>query len=212
MLSHSKIRGFTLIELLIVIAIILILIAIALPNFLEAQLRARVTAVKGDLRTVGIALDTYFLDFGMYPPEHDPDSLGLDSSGLFQLTSPLTYLKELPEDLFKLSGSGIGGSEQRWYEAASTGVPPRAVHFLRPKLHAYITWSGGPDGGDNFDSNDSWPYNGESDPCPRNLGYINYSPTNGTKSIGDLLQLNGSQNIGFYCIDHHIRVRGPRPF
>ncbi|MBK7496274.1 MAG: prepilin-type N-terminal cleavage/methylation domain-containing protein [Candidatus Omnitrophica bacterium] len=34
-------RGFTLIELLIVIAIILILIGIALPNFLEAQVRAR---------------------------------------------------------------------------------------------------------------------------------------------------------------------------
>ncbi|MBE7490114.1 prepilin-type N-terminal cleavage/methylation domain-containing protein [bacterium] len=38
--GHS---GFTLIELLIVIAIILILISIALPNFLEAQLRAKVT-------------------------------------------------------------------------------------------------------------------------------------------------------------------------
>ncbi len=35
--------GFTLIELLIVIAIILILIAIALPNFMEAQMRAKVT-------------------------------------------------------------------------------------------------------------------------------------------------------------------------
>jgi len=39
-------KGFTLIELLIVIAIILILIAIALPNFLEAQIRARMTRAK----------------------------------------------------------------------------------------------------------------------------------------------------------------------
>ncbi|MBW7937580.1 MAG: prepilin-type N-terminal cleavage/methylation domain-containing protein, partial [Candidatus Omnitrophica bacterium] len=37
-----KKAGFTLIELLIVIAIILILISIALPNFLEAQMRAKV--------------------------------------------------------------------------------------------------------------------------------------------------------------------------
>ena len=46
-------RGFTLIELLIVIAIILILIAIALPNFLEAQERARVTRAKAELRNHG---------------------------------------------------------------------------------------------------------------------------------------------------------------
>ena len=44
-------KGFTLIELLIVIAIILILIAIALPNFLEAQERARVVRANGHLRT-----------------------------------------------------------------------------------------------------------------------------------------------------------------
>ncbi|MCA9438925.1 MAG: prepilin-type N-terminal cleavage/methylation domain-containing protein, partial [Candidatus Omnitrophica bacterium] len=40
--------GFTLIELLIVIAIILILIAIALPNFLAAMTRAKVTREKTD--------------------------------------------------------------------------------------------------------------------------------------------------------------------
>jgi len=47
-------KGFTLIELLIVIAIILILIGIALPNFLSAQTRAKVTKVTGDMRSVGV--------------------------------------------------------------------------------------------------------------------------------------------------------------
>ncbi|MBK7496395.1 MAG: prepilin-type N-terminal cleavage/methylation domain-containing protein [Candidatus Omnitrophica bacterium] len=54
--------GFTLIELLIVIAIILILIAIALPNFLEAQIRAKVAAAKGTLKSVQVALESYGLD------------------------------------------------------------------------------------------------------------------------------------------------------
>jgi len=55
-------RGFTLIELLIVIAIILILIAIALPNFLEAQIRARVTQAAGNLRSAQTAAMTHLSD------------------------------------------------------------------------------------------------------------------------------------------------------
>ncbi|MCA9411691.1 MAG: prepilin-type N-terminal cleavage/methylation domain-containing protein [Candidatus Omnitrophica bacterium] len=50
--------GFTLIELLIVIAIILILIAIALPNFLAAQMRARVTRERSDMKTLNTAIES----------------------------------------------------------------------------------------------------------------------------------------------------------
>jgi prepilin-type N-terminal cleavage/methylation domain-containing protein len=52
-------KSFTLIELLIVIAIILILIAIALPNFLEAQIRAKVVRVKGEFRSIETALESF---------------------------------------------------------------------------------------------------------------------------------------------------------
>ena len=93
-------KGFTLIELLIVIAIILILIAIALPNFLEAQVRAKITRVKSELRTLDTAMQSYFLDFKIYPSEHERDDDTRAHNGLAWLTSPIPYLTSLPEDPF----------------------------------------------------------------------------------------------------------------
>jgi len=63
----KKVRGFTLIELLIVVAIIAILAAIAVPNFLEAQVRSKVSRVKTDQRSLSIALEAYYVDNNIYP-------------------------------------------------------------------------------------------------------------------------------------------------
>jgi prepilin-type N-terminal cleavage/methylation domain-containing protein len=62
-----KPKGFTLIELLIVVLIIAILAAIAVPNFLEAQIRAKVSRVKADQRSYATALEAYFVDNNLYP-------------------------------------------------------------------------------------------------------------------------------------------------
>jgi prepilin-type N-terminal cleavage/methylation domain-containing protein len=61
------VKGFTLIELLIVVAIIAILAAIAVPNFLEAQTRAKVSRVRADIRTVMTGLESYAVDNNKYP-------------------------------------------------------------------------------------------------------------------------------------------------
>jgi prepilin-type N-terminal cleavage/methylation domain-containing protein len=60
-------KGFTLIELLIVVAIIAILAAIAIPNFLEAQIRSKVSRVKADERSLSIGLESYYVDNNDYP-------------------------------------------------------------------------------------------------------------------------------------------------
>jgi len=63
----KKVWGFTLIELLIVVAIIAILAAIAVPNFLDAQVRAKVSRVRADQRSVSVALEAYYVDNNTYP-------------------------------------------------------------------------------------------------------------------------------------------------
>lgn len=65
-----KRTGFTLIELLIVVAIIAILAAIAVPNFLEAQTRAKVSRGKMDMRAISTALESYKIDTNNYPPDY----------------------------------------------------------------------------------------------------------------------------------------------
>ncbi len=65
--KHSK--AFTLIELLIVVAIIAILAAIAVPNFLEAQVRSKVSRAKADIRSVATAIEAYAVDNNKPPRE-----------------------------------------------------------------------------------------------------------------------------------------------
>ncbi len=63
----KRIKGFTLIELLIVVAIIAILAAIAIPNFLEAQVRSKVSRVRSDHRSLATAIEAYYVDNNSYP-------------------------------------------------------------------------------------------------------------------------------------------------
>lgn len=64
----KKAKGFTLIELMIVIAIIAILAAILVPNFLRARAQGQLTACKSNLKNIGTALEMYSTDsYGRYP-------------------------------------------------------------------------------------------------------------------------------------------------
>ena len=59
--------AFTLVELLIVVAIIAILAAIAVPNFLEAQVRAKASRAASDMRVIATAMETQRIDTNAYP-------------------------------------------------------------------------------------------------------------------------------------------------
>ena len=105
-------RAFTLIELLIVVAIIAILAAIAVPNFLEAQTRAKISRVKSDQRAVATALEAYHVDYNKYPVPYD--HYGLSGAidyvqYLIDLTTPVAYITSVSlRDPFKPTLVGAG--------------------------------------------------------------------------------------------------------
>ncbi len=105
-------RGFTLIELLIVVAIIAILAAIAVPNFLEAQTRAKVARVKNDLRTIALGMEAYRVDHNHYAipsagngrqltdPLRAYHVTPFETRVPVLLTTPIAYISSRPADPF----------------------------------------------------------------------------------------------------------------
>ena len=204
----QKRGGFTLIELLIVIAIILILIAIALPNFLEAQIRAKIVRVKADLRTIHTAMEAYLQDWNVYPPDSE-DEFDWANHGLAQLTSPLTYLKELPFDIFVGgSGRGVEDGTPVFFEMGSTGpLPSQLAGGARPfrGINAFALYSHGPNVIDDFDGEKDWPWGGPGPQCDyAGSGVVttSYAATNGTRSRGNLHEFGGSWTAGHWCLDN----------
>jgi prepilin-type N-terminal cleavage/methylation domain-containing protein len=187
--------GFTLIELLIVIAIILILIAIALPNFLEAQLRAKVTKANSEIRTLATALESYQIDWrgqyplpadevGVYPsPGADP---WFDQTLPVVLSTPVAYITDarirdsfnqvediVPHYHYSTREFAVIQNDEPGFDAYVYSI----LWTFRRNAQ-YFLLSHGP----NLDHD---PPSDTENPDWRNG--MQYSPTNGSTSKGDIV-------------------------
>jgi len=206
-MKSLKSRAFTLIELLIVVAIIAVLAAIAVPNFLEAQTRTKTSAVLSDMRAVKTALEAYQIDYGTYPHIAGDGDNVMDMGGMMRMpflpvsiTTPISYIKQIPLDPFNprnmvdhdhsfiyLSEENISESILQQYRANVEQRDVSGVYAPR-----YALYSTGPDksyGAMTMQMNPGPPpvygvmYMASST-------VVQYDPTNGTLSAGDVVRFN----------------------
>lgn len=157
------------------VAIIGLLASIAVPNLLQAQVRAKVAAAEESMRVIAVGLEAYHVDHGAYPPARlslppygDPAAL----TQTWGITTPVAFISQVPLDRFhEPMDFGLpGGSEA--LPGGPFGPNGRYIHYIAdPVVTEYwLLWSYGPDRDMEFDER-------------------KYDPTNGTVSNGDIYRV-----------------------
>ncbi|MFH1739597.1 MAG: prepilin-type N-terminal cleavage/methylation domain-containing protein [bacterium] len=185
--DYNRHPGFTLIELLIVVAIIGILAAIAVPNFMNARVRAMVAQAKSDIRSLAMAHEQYFLDTNTYPneSEHNIFQRARSEAGLIWLTTPVSYMNSVPRDPFQDKFE----QDSDYFRAYETGVEGvRSGDGWR--WTSYCIFTVGPDNTENGISSDN-PFIG----APHGGNGNTYAPSNGLRSHGDIYWFGGDTKV-----------------
>lgn len=181
--------GFTLVELLIVVAIISILAAIAVPNMLEAQIRSKVSRAKADMRTLSFALEAYRTDNNHYPETY----VTTRWQRFIMLTTPIAYISSVPRDPFNVVNDGDNlvdwNPRHFFYKMGATPLTGPSRYALS---------SNGPDLDEDSVPIKAYPgfswtvFLGND----QDFDYMIYDPTNGSVSSGDIWRLSDYQLPG----------------
>jgi type II secretion system protein G len=182
--QYMQRRAFTLIELLIVVAIIGILAAIAVPNFMNARVRAKVARVQSDLKAISTALEQYYMDWNSYVEDHDNDA---GPFGFKRLTTPVAYMSGWPRDPFP-SNYQENQVENMTYEFGSGDANVMNSTKQWPS-NAYLIICSGPNLSEEVSGNDSFPWGP--------VYILEFDISNGVTSNGDIIRMGGEWHRGF---------------
>ena len=213
-----RVAGLTLIELLIVVAIIGVLASIGVYHLLQAQIRAKVSTSKQQLRVLAGAIESYRADYGSYPwpiatyPE-DPYGV-LAASAMRSLTTPIAYVSpgafHDPFGTLRVQftmGKSALHSEHDPFRPPTPGFnnEQSLLSFYYPHFslligemamwaEGYSVVSVGPDRADSFIV--YYPFPDSLPQAAARYGILRvedavYDPTNGTISRGDLAHFGG---------------------
>ena len=178
-------------------AIIAILAAIAVPNLLEAQVRAKVARVRNDLRILAMALDAYMVDHNTYPfPCSTADNPYHRMLAYSMLSTPVAYLTSgVLRDPFaaQRAVSGTMDRDNAAYEMAFANPGGRAgdldAWWLMGRWTRrvmFLLHSLGPDCNNDTALRHFGGLDAAGQPyAPARI----YDPTNGTISIGDIYRV-----------------------
>jgi prepilin-type N-terminal cleavage/methylation domain-containing protein len=205
-------KAFTLIELLIVVAIIAILAAIAVPNFLEAQTRAKISRNYADIRTCVTAMETYHNDYNLYPYDGYlhirgdntfPDPSEYNHNRISKnLTTPVSYLNNCRivdpfqrpnqvgywqiQDIKYWNTESIYGTKFDSVEVAARKGKNPTHDAWQLEFGEYLLFAVGPDGVDPGAPTNHRGWKGISN-IPATTLWQPYDATNGTVSIGNIM-------------------------
>jgi len=197
----KKKKAFTLIELLIVVAIIAILAAIAVPNFLEAQVRSKVSRARADLRSIATALESYAVDNKHYIPDGYNSIPPFSINGYinYLLTTPIAYITTAKfYDPFMEQKSGLGEGDQlyryyniKWRYLEQLGNSSLYSEYAEI-FGSWVLYCSGPD-------QIMGPFGAETKFGPKWACTVVYDPTNGTVSDGDVIRCaKSSENPKYF--------------
>ncbi len=174
-------KAFTLIELLIVVAIIGILAAIAVPNFLNAQLRAKIANAVSDMRSIDTALEMYRMDNNIYPPWKDSSGSNRNpvNRRLIPLTTPSSYMASVPQDPFIFGPPG---------QRVDDSQHPAYVTYDYVDAWASVNYSGAQVLGASFRCSE-WRIASAGPDGTMTYGSVpTFDSTNGLSSWGDIVR------------------------
>jgi len=198
-------RAFTLVEMIVVIAIMAILILVAVPNFLEAQTRAKISRVHSDLQAISTALEAYHMDHSRYPYPLTTNRSKINIQYVFELTTPVAYMTSVNfRDPFQAwtPNPGLPNVDSKFtyrfynYSGAWARISARAWGNRWFFCDGYCLVSDGPGPGEyGLFSLPVWRGMGRDDLIQEWQQSV-YDPTNGTISSGELGRFGGEARNG----------------